>query len=357
MSIDIAACVGELLYEHESVIIPQLGGFMASYRAASIDHVQGVLQPPSKGLNFNDNLVVNDGRLVEYVAKKYSLDRSSAEEEIHKFVEQTKLSLHQREIVNFPGVGRLYLDFEKKHKFLQDQNNFNTESFGLPSVQFYPIYRNQETRTNPVPAAAPSVTPRSSASITTSTKKPNRLTAMLAGGKMADWMQPFMLGVVFLALGVIILSVVIIKRELKPNQATVLMGETKPVNLNQPPGGMYDDEDPTLVRDYEEEQQSTDLEEVEIRPGNDSGIEDTEGATLAPDVEQTIVIIGLFKNRKNIEKLNEKIFLAGFEAYTAPKDGATQVGVIFASRNDQERDKKLERVRSEFNSKAYILQQ
>ena len=356
MSIDIAACVGELLYEHESVIIPQLGGFMASYRAASIDHVQGVLQPPSKGLNFNDNLVVNDGRLVEYVAKKYSLDRSSAEEEIQKFVEQTKLSLHQREIVNFPGVGRLYLDFEKKHKFLQDQNNFNTDSFGLPSVQFYPIYRNQEVRPAPAPVTTPSIAPKPKVTATTPHKKPSRLATMLTGGKMADWMQPFMFGVVFLALGVIILSVVIIKRELKPNPATVLMGETKPVNINQPPGGGYDDdEEPTLVRDFEEEQQSTELEEANVR-ADEPQVEDTEGATLAPGVEEVIVIIGLFKDRNNISKLIEKIYLTGFEPYTTPKDGATQVGVIFASRNDQERDRKLERVRSEFNAKAYILQ-
>lgn len=350
MSIDIAACVGELLYEHESVIVPQLGGFMASYRAASIDHVQGILQPPSKGLNFNDNLVVNDGRLLEYVAKKYSLDRPSAEEEINKFVEKTKLALHQREIVNFPGVGRLYLDFEKKHKFLQDQNNFNTDSFGLPAVQFYPIYRNQEVKT--VAAAKQIPTPTASA-VAVANIRPQRpaSSSTTKVNRFSDWMQPFMFGVVALALGVIILSVIIIKREMGP-ATSINTGEPIPVNrVNQSPikaGGdpLLEDDEPALLNPLEE---ASELDE-------EVALDDTDGATLSPETLVATVIIGVFKNNRNVESLMKEIQQAGFTPYSEKQGAAFRVGAQYAYQTEEEFNRKLQRIKTSFSNDAWVLE-
>ena len=59
--------IQELLYEHNSVIIPSFGGFTAGYKPASIDHVQGVIFPPSKDLKFNRYLTINDGILVQHI--------------------------------------------------------------------------------------------------------------------------------------------------------------------------------------------------------------------------------------------------------------------------------------------------
>ena len=143
MNIDIAACIRELLFEHEAVIVPGFGGFVASYKATVIDHVQGTLSPPAKKLQFNENLLVNDGLLLQQVMDHYKVDQETATKAIDQYVDKLLLALSKREIVEIPQVGRLYKDFEDQYKFLQDSKNYNADAFGLPTVQFYPVIRQK----------------------------------------------------------------------------------------------------------------------------------------------------------------------------------------------------------------------
>jgi hypothetical protein len=53
----------QLLLRHSCVIIPSFGGFVAQSVSASIDKENGIIQPPSKHLLFNKNLINNDGLL------------------------------------------------------------------------------------------------------------------------------------------------------------------------------------------------------------------------------------------------------------------------------------------------------
>ena len=110
MSIDISKSIAGLLYIRDSVIIPNLGGIIAAYHPAYIDHVQGQIMPPSKKLSFNENLVINDGVLVGYIQNDNGITASEAENEIAGFVSRLKEKLDQKEIVFFPEIGRLYKD-------------------------------------------------------------------------------------------------------------------------------------------------------------------------------------------------------------------------------------------------------
>ncbi|MFK8104822.1 MAG: SPOR domain-containing protein, partial [Saprospiraceae bacterium] len=76
MAINIAKYIGELLYDHDTVIIPALGAIAATYESASIDHVQGLLHPPSKVLSFNKNLVLDDGVLTNYLQEEAEVSLS-----------------------------------------------------------------------------------------------------------------------------------------------------------------------------------------------------------------------------------------------------------------------------------------
>ena len=127
MNIDVASYLEHLLFEHESVIIPDLGGIVSSYRSASIDYVQGLLHPPSKSLSFNKNLIINDGILIGSLVQDHGISEKKARKIIEQYVEKTKKTLDRREIVVFPGVGRLYKDYEGNLQFLQDSTNFNRE--------------------------------------------------------------------------------------------------------------------------------------------------------------------------------------------------------------------------------------
>ena len=44
--------ISELLYRHDCVILPGLGGFITNYRSAQIHPVSHTLRPPSKSISF-----------------------------------------------------------------------------------------------------------------------------------------------------------------------------------------------------------------------------------------------------------------------------------------------------------------
>ena len=45
----------QLLHQHDCVIIPDFGGFVAQYKPATLDSVTGFYSPPSKQILFNIN--------------------------------------------------------------------------------------------------------------------------------------------------------------------------------------------------------------------------------------------------------------------------------------------------------------
>ena len=158
MEIDVGAYIGDLLFDHNSVNIPGLGGFVARYKPAFSDQVQGELHPPAKGLNFNGNLVVDDGLLAEYIRDKHQLSLGEARQAVDDYVQKVREAIARREIVVFPKVGRLYKDYENNLQFLADGTNFNTDSYGLPIVHFYPVSRAERPAVKPV--ATPKPPPR-----------------------------------------------------------------------------------------------------------------------------------------------------------------------------------------------------
>ena len=130
------------------MVIPSFGALTLQYAPSTIDHVQGLLNPPSKSISFDNNLIVNDGKLIDIIQQKHQITTEEATSQINKFVALIKDQIDRREMVNLQGVGRLYKDFENKIQFIPDSTNFNKESFGLPTVNFIPILREQTTSEN-----------------------------------------------------------------------------------------------------------------------------------------------------------------------------------------------------------------
>ena len=105
------------LFENNSLVVPSFGALTLKYSPSTIDHVQGLLNPPTKSINFDGNLVVNDGKLVDIIQKKHQVSSEEANRQIARFVNIMKDQLNRREMVNIAGVGRLYKDFENKIQF------------------------------------------------------------------------------------------------------------------------------------------------------------------------------------------------------------------------------------------------
>ena len=347
MKVDITSCISELLYERELVVLPQLGGFVSSYKAAVIDHVQGSVQPPAKDLNFNENLMVNDGVLIDRVAARFELSPEEARQVIDEYVGRLKERLRNREIVQFAGIGRLYLDFENQYKFLQENTNFNTDSYGLPAIQFYPIVRNS-------PQVEKAVARKSG-----NRSKPPARKGDDRSRRLSQFLQRSMPWIVLLALLIILVSIYFIQRDFSLG-LTGRDGDqrTMPVNrVNTKPS--KDEETAEIVLEEEPEElpvdDGSDLDPNLPAPEPEPTPEDTEAPTIAPGQQEAVVIIGSFRDDGNAESIVESIYKAGYDAYTDQKGTATRVGVQFAYGSSEELDRMLRDIRKKFNPKAWVL--
>ncbi len=130
--------IASLLYQYDCVIIPDFGGFITNYRPASDDD-QGLLRPPTKDIAFNEELRLNDGLLVNFIAKESGLTYQQAQQEVHAFAKTCMEALNRREVVYIPNVGKFYLDLENNLQFQAEHTNFLTDAFGLPNVYFHPV--------------------------------------------------------------------------------------------------------------------------------------------------------------------------------------------------------------------------
>ena len=114
--------ISDLLYVHDCVIVPLLGGFVANYETAKIHPTQHTFTPPSKKIVFNVNLKNNDGLLANHISQQENTDYPQALKHIHNFVDRTTVQLKNGEKVVIADVGKLFLDVEHNIQFERDTN-------------------------------------------------------------------------------------------------------------------------------------------------------------------------------------------------------------------------------------------
>ncbi|MEM9922096.1 MAG: hypothetical protein AAF990_28585 [Bacteroidota bacterium] len=345
MKIDIAASVGELLYHKDLVVLAEFGAFVASYKPSVIDHVQGLLHPPAKQLTFDRAILEDDGIFVDFLCQKAGMERSEAVELIGQFVTQTLDALQRREIIVFPNVGRLYMDYEANFQFLQDSTNFNTHSFGLPTVQFYPILRtlNEASTQAPLPKEKWVELPKTPKRDWQVRRRLRALSGTAAIGLL----------LVFVAVGIYYLAV---------SQGSDLLGVQKvPVaekRLNQKPSQKHE----ASIFDLQSNRPagSDDQSTFEMTTDEDGEFEadiDTESITTAPGQKQAVIIIGAFGKKAGVRKRVQQIYELGFDAYQDKMNGLTRVGVQFAYEEDKELSSTLRLLKRKFDTRAYILEE
>ena len=134
--------ISELLYGHDCVIVPELGGFVANYAPAKIHPVQHTFIPPSKNIVFNKNLKSNDGLLANHIVVSENTTYPQALKYISHFVENATLQLKNGAKVKIDEVGTLFLDVERNIQFEPDGTNHLPEAFGLAQFQSPAIKRD-----------------------------------------------------------------------------------------------------------------------------------------------------------------------------------------------------------------------
>lgn len=153
--------IGDLLYSHDCVIVPDFGGFVANYSPARIHPTQHTFSPPSKNISFNKNLKSNDGLLANAIATAEKLSFAEASRKVSEYVESCVKALKNGKRFSIENVGTLYFDVEHNLQFEPDAAvNYLLDSFGLASFQSPAIKRGtyqeqHETKfidRDPVPA-------------------------------------------------------------------------------------------------------------------------------------------------------------------------------------------------------------
>lgn len=135
--------ISELLNEHDCVIVPDLGGFVANYASAKIHPVQHTFTPPSKNIVFNKNLKNNDGLLANHIVISENTNYPQALKYIQHFVVNTNEQLKKGTKVKIEEVGTLFLDVEKNIQFEPDETtNHLLDAFGLSRFQSPAIKRD-----------------------------------------------------------------------------------------------------------------------------------------------------------------------------------------------------------------------
>ncbi len=144
MSVD--KYISELLYDHDCVIVPQLGGFVANYASAKIHPTQHTFTPPAKNIVFNKNLINNDGLLANHIVNSEHTDYPKAINTINHFVNTTHAQLKKGVKVKMDNIGTLYLDPERNIQFEPGATNFLLDAFGLSQFQSPAIKRDNSSK-------------------------------------------------------------------------------------------------------------------------------------------------------------------------------------------------------------------
>jgi hypothetical protein len=134
--------IRSLLYEHDCVVIPDFGGFIAHYTSASVHPIRHTFVPPSKEIAFNEMLKLNDGMLISYIASGEGINREEAAKKVRDFADSVRDDIRRQQKYVFEEIGTLTLNFEQKLQFEPFKHiNYLGESFGLPELIHKPIDR------------------------------------------------------------------------------------------------------------------------------------------------------------------------------------------------------------------------
>ncbi|MDP4934483.1 MAG: SPOR domain-containing protein [Salibacteraceae bacterium] len=126
--------IADLLKDHDCVIVPDFGGFVANYASAKINATNNRFDPPFRKLSYNKYLVHNDGLLASYVSQKQEMEYEAALKNVREYVIYLKDELKEKKQVSIEKVGVLYQQANGTFRFEQVKNPaFFVDGFGLES--------------------------------------------------------------------------------------------------------------------------------------------------------------------------------------------------------------------------------
>ena len=130
-----------LLQEHDCVIVPNFGAFVARNISAKISSDGSKIFPPNKEITFNKSLVKNDGLLINRISSSESISYEVADDKLNKWVIKSHKKLKKQGYFEIKNIGSISLK-KDKYIFIPSQNSiFLKSSYGLNSIDSPQIER------------------------------------------------------------------------------------------------------------------------------------------------------------------------------------------------------------------------
>lgn len=129
-----------MLRENDCVILPGFGGFIAHDVPAYYVSEEGLYYPPSRSINFNADITMNDGMLAQSYMKSYQVDYARATYMVDMAIEELMDVLYEEGTVTLPRIGTITQDIHQSLQFAPIQSgiaspvHFGLNTFGIKEL-------------------------------------------------------------------------------------------------------------------------------------------------------------------------------------------------------------------------------
>lgn len=299
--------ISKLLYDHDCVIVPELGGFIANYSPARIHPVRHTFTPPARTLAFNAILRNNDGLLANAIKSGMEISYAEAVELLHNEVAEMLEKIGKGEKISLAQIGTLSNDRENNIQFIPSQGtNYNSDSYGLtnftsPAIKREALHEKISRRLMPQQAV------RSS----------RRLPATL------KWAAVF-LPLISIGLWSAFNPEKI--NSLYSNYASFLPSSEKSVSVS----GKHEASQKPLTKVIEKLPEQTTAEVIETPVAEEKPV------VVTTEADIYFIIAGAFSVEENAQKLSEELRLKGYDSFIAGQNRRGLYRVTLEGFSDKE---------------------
>ncbi len=137
-----------LLQEHDCVIVPNFGAFVARNISAKISRDGSRIYPPNKEITFNKSLIKSDGLLINRISSDENISYEMANDKLSNWVTKSHKKISKQGYIEIKNIGSISLENEK-YIFTPSQNSiFLKSSYGLNSIDSNEIKRSTNSISN-----------------------------------------------------------------------------------------------------------------------------------------------------------------------------------------------------------------
>ena len=144
----ISCHIFNLLQEHDCVIVPNFGAFVARNISAKISRDGSRIYPPNKEITFNKSLIKSDGLLINRISSDENISYEMANDKLSNWVIKSHKKISKQGYIEIKNIGSISLENEK-YIFTPSQNSiFLKSSYGLNSIDSNEIKRSTNSISN-----------------------------------------------------------------------------------------------------------------------------------------------------------------------------------------------------------------